>query len=213
MIAVNLLPESVCVARLRRKRLRSWSLAILASALLAAGPVGWNMVRASRAAGLERQVRPLRGEIDAVRAKLTALTARQQQLHVDIERADALRRKRSWANLLTALAAQMPDEVWLTALESTNPVREASTVKVVPTAPAGEASTGKPQARVRLAGPTGLRLAGFALDHETMYAVIGMLKRLEIFETVELTQADKQPVGEGEAVAFVLVCTWTKVDG
>jgi Tfp pilus assembly protein PilN len=220
VIGVNLLPDNVRAARKRRRQMRGWLCVAVLAATLASAPLGWNVLRRARAASLERQLSPLHADVDRVRNRLKNLAGEQVKLSAEIDRADALRRKRRWADLLTALSAEMPRQIWLTKLESINsqpggaaPAPPSSHGHAAPAAPAPGKSAApgdKPAPTVRLPGPVGLRLTGYALDHEWLYAFIGALKRMNVFDSIELTQADKQDLGLGEAVSFVVVCTWTR---
>lgn len=205
MIGVNLLPSAVLLARRRYRRLRGWLLAVALVTAVAALPVGYDIVQATRAAALERDSGPLEARLAAVRQDLKGAAARYEHFATQIARADALRAKREWAGLLATIAVLAPDAVWLVSLET----RTAPAAVPSPVLQDGRksASPAGPPAIV-LDGPTGLRLVGYSLDHERLYEFMSELKKSELFTKVDLTQAGKEPVLEGTAVRFVLDCDW-----
>ena len=61
---------------------------------------------------------------------------------------------------------------------------------------------------VVLEAPIRLRLEGFILDHEGLYDLMSRLKGLGIFKVVKLVRSGSEPVLQGRAVRFVLMCEW-----
>ncbi|NOX59991.1 MAG: PilN domain-containing protein [Planctomycetes bacterium] len=198
MIGVNVLPESYVHVHRRRARVHGWFAVSLAVGCLAAGPVGLDAWRTAQASSLQSEVDPLRARLSKTERRLAEsgglVTGLQQQL----ARADALRSKRPWKDLLAALAKKVPDEVWLMSLESV----DEQPGRVLTGGTTGD------DASVELAGPSGLRIVGFALGHEHLYAFMGALNDGALFSHVELVKAGQQKVLQGNAVRFVLECQW-----
>lgn len=205
MVTVNLLPESVAFSRRRRRRLRAWFAVVLTTGCVVALPVGYDFVQSARAASLERNVSPVQQRLAEVRQNLRQETTRYQKLATQIARADALRAKRAWSDLLSAVAQYTPETVWLLSLDTKEAQPESRTVKAPVSKQEGESKDSGP---VILDGPSGMRLTGYALDHESLYSFMSELKRAKVFTAIELTSAGKEPVLEGTAVRFVLDCDW-----
>ncbi|GJM24940.1 MAG: hypothetical protein DHS20C16_13550 [Phycisphaerae bacterium] len=203
MIGVNVLPDSYVFAQKRASRIRRWLTASVVVAVAFSFPIGFDVFKTARAASLEEQVKPIRSRLATTKSRLADSLTTVTDLQHRLSRADALRSKRPWKNLLTTLTAKMPEEVWLTSLESL----EGQTKAVSRRAPANPTADGKPDV-VKLAGPTGLRLSGYALGHEHLYAFMGTLSDGELFSRVELVKAGREPLADKTAVRFVLECAW-----
>jgi hypothetical protein len=204
MVTVNLLPPGIIHRRLRRRRLRRWAVVVAVVAGLATIPIGLDLVQAARAAALDRRVAPARQKLAATREHVKTLSLECQELKARIARADALRAKRRWAGLLTAITGQMSDELWLDSAETVahraeEPARRGSKHS------SGAVKDGEV---VTIPGPTHLKLTGYALRHERLYEFMSALKGTGVFKTIELTQAGQEPVLQGTAVRFVIECAW-----
>ena len=206
MVSVNLLSPATVVARQRARRLRHWAVVVSAVMAVAAVPVGIDVVKTARGAALEREMRPVLAKLEAVRAHHQTLVAQCHDLTAQIARADALRAKRSWAALLSAVTDHAPSEVWLTSIVSTR--GEATAARDRPARADGGAQQKNATEAVTLQGPTGIRITGYALDHPWLYDFMTALTGMGTFEKVQLTQAGTEPVLQGVAVRFVLECTW-----
>lgn len=196
MISVNLLPASYQQARSRRIRLRRWAFVLLCVTVVAAFPVTANLAASARAASLQDEVAPRRVRLRDRRDEITTLTERTDLLSAEIAQADALRAKRKWAALIGEVMAPVPDSLWLTQVRTIQ-VRAEHRVE----------ST-EQEAAVTLGGPGGFELQGYALDHQSLYGFIAALKSTGLFDSIQLTQAGKEPVLDAQAVRFVLVCEW-----
>ncbi len=205
MVSVNLLPPNVRLARRRARRIRLWIGVVLTTALLATVPIGLDAAKAARAAAVDRALAPVQERLDGVRAELRQTTADCSQLTTQIARADALRAKRSWGGLLVTITHHQPDQVWLTSLaskQSTEPARAR------PGGKKENAKAASEDAVVALDGPRGIRLEGYALDHDWLYQFITNLKQAGLFTNVELNSAGREPMASRDVVRFVLECDW-----
>jgi len=187
------------VARRRARRARWWLATVAVAGGLAAIPVSINTVQRARAAAIERRTVPAKARVEESRRKLRLLRARCAQLSLEISRASALRAKRPWAGLLQLIAGRLPQEIWLTRIES---------VAAEPPTPVPPATPDPEDTDVRLDGPGAIRIRGYALAHESIYEWIDRLKKTQVFTRVQLAEAVKEPMLQGEAVRFELECRW-----
>jgi Tfp pilus assembly protein PilN len=203
LIGVNVLPESYVYARKRAARVQGWLITLVVVAVAFSFPIGFDVFKTARAASLEEEVKPLHSRLAATKSRLADCLAAVTDLRHRLSRADALRSKRPWKNLLATLTAKMPEEVWLTSLESLE-----GRAKDAGRRPSAQPAADGKQDAVELAGPTGLRLTGYALGHEYLYAFMGTLNDGVLFNRVELVKAGREPLADGTAVRFVLECSW-----
>lgn len=203
MIGVNVLPESYVFSRNRFARVRRWLVAVLVVGLAFAFPVGFDAFKSAQASSLQRESDPLRIRLSDTKKRLTESLASVTDLRQQLARADALRSKRPWKDLLATLTRKVPEEVWLTSLESVRNLENGRSARhaLKPTPPADRES-------VELNGPSGLRLTGYALGHDHLYAFMGTLNDGELFAHVELVKAGQEKVHDGSAIRFVLECQW-----
>jgi Tfp pilus assembly protein PilN len=204
VIGVNLIPSDVLLAHRRVRRIRRWIMVCVVAAALAALPVLWRVGQHARVAELAKVQRIRTAQVAAVRVELDRVTASLTDLNERIERANALRTKRSWAGLLSVAVQCMPEEVWLTSVATEAP---ASTGKQKHSAPSA-AKEEEQSAVVVLEGARQLKLDGFALEHSYVYDFMGRLKASAVFDDVELLKAGKEPILWSQAVRFELLCTW-----
>jgi Tfp pilus assembly protein PilN len=206
MVSVNLLSPTVVLARKRARRLRRWVVTVLTTAGVASVPVAFDVIQHTSAAELARRTPPLKTRLAAAKQEIQSLSERFQDLTAQLSRADALRSKRAWAGLLAAVAGQAPEEVWLLDVES---IQSSGAAALTGGSRLIAAVTAKPESNVvAIEGPRGIRITGYAMDHELLYEFMSRLKRIEIFSFVEMTNAARENVQEHTAVKFVLECTW-----
>ncbi len=204
MIGVNLIPPAILEAHRRARRIRLWIVAVALTAGAAALPVLWQVRQHARVAELTTLKQARAAETAAVRAELSAAAQSLADLNDRIERADALRTKRSWAGLLSLLAQCLPQEVWLTSVATDAPPPAAAGRRTSPT-PSGKQDQPKV---VVLDGAGRATLAGYAVGHEQLYDFMARLKAAQAFDRIDLVKADKEEVLWSRAVRFELVCTW-----
>ena len=204
MIGVNLIPPAILEAHRRARRIRLWIVAVALTAGAAALPVLWQVRQHARVAELTTLKQARAAETASVRAELSAAAQALADLNDRIERADALRTKRSWAGLLSLLAQCLPEEVWLTSVATDAPPPAAAGRRTSPT-PSGKQDQPKV---VVLDGAERATLAGYAVGHEQLYDFMARLKAAQAFDRIDLVKADKEEVLWSRAVRFELVCTW-----
>ncbi len=204
MIGVNLIPRDVLLGRRRSRRIRLWLTATAIAAGLGAVPVVLELQRQGRVDTLTVQRTQVQAELATVRAELTELNRSLTLLGDRLDRAEALRTKRPWAALLTSITRSMPDQVWLRSM-ATGP---AGASAGVPARAAVEAAPGDQPVVVQMEGARKIDLSGYALDHEHLYEFMTGLKQSQIFTTVDLVKAGKEPLLRSRAVRFQLSCVW-----
>ena len=183
--------------------------AIVVMSVLSAVPLLYQLRQHARVVSLREQKEQQQAELASVRTELAELAQSLNDLGRRISRADALRTKRPWADLLGLIVDCMPQEVWLTSV-GTDPLENA--------APASrrtnQATKGDPKQQapadeiVVMAGPSRLDVTGYAVEHEHLYDFMARLKASGAFDSVELVKAGTEPVLHSRAVRFVLTCTW-----
>lgn len=203
MASVNLMSSKLRLARRRSHRIRAWVTAVTVMSILAAVPVSISAVQAARAAGIENDIVPVLDHLKAAHQKLDVLKQRGAVLSTQIDRADALRSKRHWSDLLALISRELPDELWLTQVTS----RDAKVESTPVAAATATGPTAGPEV-VHIDGPGGLEIRGFAISHEWIYEWIKRLKDTSAFRRVELMESAAESVHRGEAVRFVLECEW-----
>ncbi|HNO77769.1 MAG TPA: PilN domain-containing protein [Phycisphaerae bacterium] len=201
MIGVNVLPQSYIRAKKRASRLRGWLIAVTVVTFASAFPVGFDVFKAAKASTVENELKPLRSQLTGTKNKLSESLSMVTDLRQRLSRADAIRSKRPWKNLMATLTAKMPQEVWLTSLESYDHAPKA-TVRRAATKEEEKSDT------IELEGPAGLRLTGFALEHEQLLAFMAALNDGVLFNRVDMVKSGQVPLADGVAVRFVLECTW-----
>lgn len=208
MIGINLIPPAILNAHRRARRIRRWMVVSAVVAVLAVLPLLWQVRQHARAAELVRRKQTRATEVASVRAELDQVNRSLAELNERLERANALRTKRSWAGLLTLMATCLPDKVWLTSASTEAAAAAGKKQRVAPAAPAPAGEQESAPAVVGLDGARRLSLAGFALDHAEVYEFMARLDASAVFDGVQLLKADKEPVLWSQAVRFELICTW-----
>ena len=203
MSSVNLLSQKLRLARQRSRRIRAWVIIVTVTSLLAAVPVSISAVQSARASSIESEIAPVLDHLGKSRRTLKLHEKRSILLSTQIARADSLRAKRSWSDLLELIARDLPDEVWLTNVKSRETEYQGESKR------SGRPATAESGPEViHIEGPGGLEIRGFATSHEWIYEWIGRLKSTSVFDDVELVEAASEPIQQGEAVRFVLECDW-----
>ena len=214
MIGINLIPESVLLAKRRRRRLRVWGLTILATATVGAFPIGVEMSRRHQVRLLTTQRGQVQSGIESTRVELNRVGLAIRTLEAQTARADALRAKRSWSGLLGTLSQSMPEEMWLLSV-ATDPAAPAPGDRDLTPQPRAAVRAGTPNNTdrqgpmvVTLEAPRTLALEGYALEYRNLYEFMSRLKLTGAFADVTLTRANDEPVFNANAVRFKILCHW-----
>ena len=210
MIGVNLIDAGVLAARCRKRHLAGWGLALLATGVLAAFPVGIELSRHQKVQALNDRKITLATSIETTRGELNQIAIEILSLESQTARADALRAKRSWSRMLTMFSQTMPEEVWLVSI-ATNPVAPTRGNKDMRPPPIKNQNNGeKPQTLrvVTMDAPRALTFEGYAVAHRDLYEFMSTLKQTDLFSDVDLTKAVEEPVYNAHAVRFKIECKW-----
>ncbi len=214
MIGINLIDESVLAARRRRRHLRRWLMVLLATAGAAAFPVGLEVSRQQRVQSLKKEKGVLNAHIESSRSKLSAMGMEIRALQAQAARADALRRKRPWSQLLRRVAEVMPQELWLVSLSTVPAAPVGGHKNMIPEeVPANAPFSGDPKGErspkvVTMEAPRALTFEGYALAHGNLYEFMSRLKDTNLFTDISLTRAYEEAVLTAEAVRFKIECRW-----
>ena len=212
MIRVNLIPDQQRLARRRRVHLARWGVAFCALLICGAIPVTMDLSNRARAVALRTEQSANDIQLTSVRKELLAVTATSGEVRSQIERAAALRGKRSWSGLIAMIGRVAPPDVWLRGL-ATEPAQPGS--NSVRGRVLGEA---KPNAdgvesRVTIDAPRALVVEGYTTNHQALYQLMSGLKNTGVFTSVTLRNSSREHVLRGMPVdfdlfTFELACGW-----
>lgn len=206
MIGVNLIPWSLQVAQRRRLHMRRWAAAALIAGAMLCVPAMSDRVRQAEASELGLRNRRLQAQLAGLRRDVRSISAKAERVQLQIDRAEALRSKRSWSALISLIGQCMPDGSWSTSI-ATDP----------PTAPhGGSRSSARPGHKGDSGGPTTvvieaprrLRISGYATDAVEPLAFVTNLKSAGVFRDVSLESSRREPVLDGSYFRFSVVCDW-----
>ena len=170
-------------------------------------PVGLDAINRVRARELRGKEQSVLAELQTTRAEVRTVAAEATRLRGQVDRATALRAKRAWSNMFLMLGTCMSDHVWLTYV-GTDPVTPTGEQSAMPDRSAAAPTGEKDAPVVMIEAPRKLVLRGYAADHPELYAFMTQLKRTDVFTKVMLMRSAAEPVLDGQAVAFELVCEW-----
>lgn len=212
MIGINLIDDSVLAARLCKRYLRRWLTVVLATVAFAVFPVGLEASRQRSVQSLKLEKGVLTSQLESSSAKLTTVGMEIHALEAQAARADALRRKRPWSQLLGKIAEVMPEELWLVSLATVPSAPSGGNRNLIPSAATRKSSSGaadddKPQV-VTMEAPRALALEGYALAHKNLYEFMSLLKDTNLFADISLTRASEEPVLTAKAIRFKIECRW-----
>jgi Tfp pilus assembly protein PilN len=208
MVGVNLIPEPIQFAQARRRHVWRWGAAVAAAAVALAVPLGMDWYQRARADDLRAEHVELEGQLATIRAELRTLTTQFQQASIQLERANALRAKRAWSEMLAMIGRCMPAGCWLTSI-ATDPAIPAKTGDGPPRQTPRKADSAAPQSpTVVIEAPRMLRLAGYAADAAEPYEFVARLKETGVFSNVVAGQSRSEPALNGTYFRFDLTCEW-----
>jgi len=215
MTSVNLIPEAVLVAQVRRRHAKGWSLLVLAAGGLSAIPTLLDWSRQAHAAELRGESARLQRELESTRTQLRTTSEEATRVFLEVERANALRSKRAWSAMFALIVSCLPSDCWLASIATdpesppggAQPPRPAG---VKPKSGAGERET------VTIEAPRKLRMIGYAENDRQSLAFVSNLKESRVFQNVLLERTIRAPdVASGQAGAqggviyqFEVVCEW-----
>ncbi len=208
MIGINLIPEHQIAERRKRRRIRAWTFTLLTTAAISAAPVGLELSRQHQVIRLRNERSSVLASIQESSEKLNRLREETHSLHAELDRADALRAKRRWSGLLAMISRALADEIWLISVATDPPTPQRGDRSLVPKNTPAPAKDNVQTTVIMLEAPRKLTLEGFALEHRDLYEFKTRLSQTGIFTDVNEIQGTKEPVGDGSAVRFKIVCHW-----
>lgn len=210
MLAIELRPAETTYRVMRMQRIRRWSVALVVAVcpLILILIIDW----LQRADQRERADEKSRVEVQlaAMRERFRYASAEAEQLLAQIQRADALRSKRSWSDLLALVGGALPQGGWLTQIstEPPQPVADQARAAVVATAQPPAPASPAAKAPITIESPRELRVSGYAVTAAEPSDFVAGLRSTNLFAKVELIQCRQEPVHDGSYYRFDVVCKW-----
>ena len=206
-VYVNLIPRRVQFAQLRRTRLRRWGIAVGVSAAAVLVASGIDGLQRAKAAQLQQRQAQLGHQLSAVRDSLRSLVGETQELTHRLERANALRDKRSWSALFELLGACLPADCWLSAV-STDPANPADRGSATPAGAVPPNPVAPTSGVLTLDAPRRLRVVAYSPDAAQPHAFVSALKDSGVFANVQLERTQREALFDGFYFRFELLCEW-----
>lgn len=206
MISVNLIPPRVLVSQARRWRIKRWCVSTLVAicALLVALVV--DGLQHAKAEELESDLAAIGLDLSAVRRDLADVVDKSAKIWHQIERANAIRAKRSWSSLIALIDRALPERCWLATLatDPSSPTGRRSVSRGrVSTATQGAAD--KP---IIIEAPRRIKIEGYAPSDALPHTFVTALKDTGVFSSVVLTHSQRQPLLDGYYFFFEVLCEW-----
>lgn len=216
MASVNLIPKTILLQRLHKRRLRFWGISFAISAMTAIVPLARELT-ANYQLSSQRQAMDAASEaLQASKQKRDESVNKLSALKREIARAEKLRFKRSWASLLTVVSRELPDGAWIISF-ATEPARPTVTgshlsplarQRLISSRNAAENAEEDYSGLIGKGGPSKLLVEGQALGIEEIFVFVAAVHGLGIFENAVLKSVDE---GELEGLPinhFKLECEW-----
>lgn len=206
MTDINLIPEAMLLAQTRRRHLTRWVVSVMVSTAVVVVTLGWEWLQRTEVGDLHAQNAQLQVNLEKARAELRAVADKANRVHLQSERAKALRAKRAWSGMIGLVGRCLPEPCWLTSI-ATDPAQ--------PTGGATRSSSRKgrkqpdePQGPITIDAPRKLLLQGYAPEVAQPHALVSALKETRVFSDVRLIRAEGEPIRDGSYYRFELVCEW-----
>jgi Tfp pilus assembly protein PilN len=207
MVRVNLISDTSQLAQIRRRRIRAWAVSTLSAASLLAIPLTIDRLQRTEAAELDVENGLVRAELARMRVGLAALKAQVDEAGAQLERAAALRTKRSWSALFAMIDTCMPQGCWLVSVATDPAAPLAGGGRKTKVQVQGSSAEEK-VAVVVIEAPRELRIAGYAVDPSEPLTFVSNLKETAVFTDVTLENLRTEPVLDGHYFRFELSCEW-----
>ena len=215
MPSVNLIPRALLLQRRTVRRVRMWLLIGGATWIFASSPVIRELAAEYQLNSQSMAVAAISDQLDHAHARRGQSATRLRMLRQEVARAEKLRYKRLWTNMISVIAGAMPERVWLIQL-STDPakppansrrtaplsLRRSADSDVETATPAGyDTLVGK-------AGPRRLLLEGQALGLEDIYAFVDAINDLGIFDNASIRSVRGDVASGLKVTHFTMECDW-----
>ncbi len=215
MPSVNLIPRKLLLQRRKIRRVRMWLIIGGATWIFASIPVIRELSAEYQLNSQSTAVAAISDQLDHAHTRRRQSARRLLMLRQEVARAEKLRYKRPWTDMISVIADAIPERVWLIQL-STDPakpparsqttaplsLRRSAESDVNTTTPAGyDTLVGK-------AGPRRLLLEGQALGLEDICAFVDAVNDLGIFENASIRSVRGDVAGGLKVTHFTLECEW-----
>ncbi len=215
MPSVNLIPRELLLQRRKVRRVRMWLLIGGATWIFASIPVIRELSAEYQLNSQSTAVAAISDQLDHAHARRRQSARRLLMLRQEVARAEKLRYKRLWTDMISVIADATPERVWLIQL-STEPakppvssrttaplsLRRSADSDVKTTTPVGyDTLVGK-------AGPRRLLLEGQALGLEDIYAFVDAINALGIFENASIRSVRGDVAAGLRVTHFTMECEW-----
>jgi Tfp pilus assembly protein PilN len=207
MIGVNLIPARMHAARAGKRRLRVWGVTVALTLAVNTLPFLVNSWNVAKAGELREEHQSLSQQVSQAQKEVGSTAAEAATLLGRIERARALKTKRSWSAMFTMIGACLPEEAWLTSI-ATDPSAPSGAGRPRRLPGSGPDKESDEMQTVRIDAPEKLKIVGHAADHAQLYAFMANLKATGVFASVDLVRSGEELVADRNAVAFELTCRW-----
>lgn len=202
MNGINLIPPAILDARRRRRRIRAWSFATAAYAVILAGSFGAYASGGIHAHDTGRRMAELAARLEQERAELNQLRDRAAEAQREADAARMMAGHPNWSVLLALLAGPLGPDMTLDACE-------LAPIDPPPAAAVAQGQAPAPPPPKTPAGPGAYRVTvtGLARTQSQVTAYTLALERLggddrRLFDHVTLVEAKGRRVGSTDAVAF-----------
>lgn len=201
---VNLLPQSVRIRLVSRRRTRAWTILVLAVALIGVGVWEWTRLQTAN-------IRTTRARLDEVKDRLQIerdtslqLARRAAQLQERQQSLTAMCASESWSRRLAELAALVPQEVVLTRIEIMPPGKFQRS----PQAAARRQKKQNIQPNPTNPATPGveLHIEGLAAEHITLADFLRRLDESGRYRDVRLVRSNSEAGSHGAWLSFGVAC-------
>ncbi len=212
MPSVNLIPHKLLRQRLKIRRVRMWLMIGGATWIFASIPVIRELSAEYQLNSQSTALAAISDQLDHAHARRGQSAKRLLMLRQEVARAEKLRYKRLWTDMISLIADATPQRVWLIQL-STDPAKPPVSARTTAplslrrsadakTTPAGyDTLVGK-------AGPRRLLLEGQALGLEDIYSFVDAVNDLGVFENASIRSVRGDVAGGLRVTHFTMECDW-----
>jgi len=212
MPSVNLIPHKLLRQRLKIRRVRMWLMIGGATWIFASIPVIRELSAEYQLNSQSTALAAISDQLDHAHARRGQSAKRLLMLRQEVARAEKLRYKRLWTDMISVIADATPQRVWLIQL-STDPAKPPVSARTTAplslrrsadakTTPAGyDTLVGK-------AGPRRLLLEGQALGLEDIYSFVDAVNDLGVFENASIRSVRGDVAGGLRVTHFTMECDW-----
>ncbi len=212
MPSVNLIPHKLLRQRLKIRRVRMWLMIGGATWIFASIPVIRELSAEYQLNSQSTALAAISDQLDHAHARRGQSAKRLLMLRQEVARAEKLRYKRLWTDMISVIADATPQRVWLIQL-STDPAKPPVSARTTTplslrrsadakTTPAGyDTLVGK-------AGPRRLLLEGQALGLEDIYSFVDAVNDLGVFENASIRSVRGDVAGGLRVTHFTMECDW-----